>query len=294
PLKAKVVAIFIAFVTYTSNLSAQHYETQSIVYNTLIGGISACVGAIINKKNDEKWSEIFLKKFAIGATGGLVMYGGKKMNSLIATREKLGYAWLTRGVFYAGLSVVENTAAGKKFWETWHYDIGFVRFEFDCHSFKLQPKLMPAALGATVFLAYHGRLDVRTSLESGVPTFRARRIIYQTQLIGSTVTNGFLFSDSLKERSSVFYNTYAHEVIHSFQFSEFSGVNQFFKPLTDKWGTSSPLYKNIHKWVYGDLNHEMMLLNYFVVQGGVKRNYCRNFLENEAEFLSVRKCACAL
>jgi hypothetical protein len=293
-IKTHAIALMIAFTMHTSYIRAQHYEAQSILYNTVIGGISACAGAIINKKKDEKWTRIFLKKFATGAAGGLVMYSGKKMNALIATKNELGYAWLSRGVFYAGLSIIENTAAGREFWETWHYDIGFMRFEFDCTTSKFQPRVMPAALGATMFLAYYGKFDLSTSLQSGVPTFRANRIGYQSQLIGSTVTNGFLFSDSLKERSPVFYDTYAHEMIHSFQFSESSGVNQFFRPLTHKWGTSSTVYKNIHRWVYGDINHELMLINYFVIQGGVKRNYCKNFLENEAEFLSVRRGACDL
>src|SRR4051812_17153754 len=292
PLKIKIFISCIAFMMHAISSKAQSYESQSIIYNSLLGGISSCVGALINKKKEDKWSSLLLKNFAIGVAGGAVVYSGKKLNTLIAKKDKLGYSWVSRGVFYAGMSVIENTAAGKKFWATWHYDIGFVRLEFDCKKKVLQPKVMPAAFGATLFLAYHGKLDIYTSLESGVPTFHTKRIGYQPQLIGSTVTNGFLLNDTLNVNSRLFYNTYSHEMIHSFQFTELSGVNQWFKPYTAKWETESTVYKNIHKWVYGDLNYELMLINYFIVQGGVKRNYCRNFLENEAEYLSMQRSAC--
>lgn len=291
-LKVQIFFIGFAFVLQTVHSSAQNYEAQSIIYNTLVGGVSACVGALINKKKEDKWMDLVLKKFAIGAAGGVLVYSGKKLNTLIANEKKLGYGWLSRGAFYAGMSVIENTAAGKKFWETWHYDIGFVRFEFNIKTHQFQPKVMPAALGATLFLSYYGKLDINTSFKSGVPTFRTKRIGYQPQLVGSTVTNGFLLSDTLNTSERIFYDTYAHEMIHSLQFSELSGMNYFFKPYTDKWERESPYYKKMHRWVYGDINHELMIINYFAIQGGVKRNYCKNFLENEAEFLSVGRCAC--
>lgn len=288
----KICIICFTCLIHHSSVRAQNYEAQSILYNTLLGGISACAGALINKNKEAKYFTVSWKGFVIGAAGGAIVYGGKKLNTLITNENNLGYAWLSRGVFYLGESVIENTAAGKHWWETWHYDIGFIRLTYDCKLNAFQPKIMPAAFGATMFLAYYGKLDVSTSLQSGVPTFRTKRIGYQSQLFGSTVTNAFLLNDSLKERNRAFYDTYAHELIHSFQFSEFSGVNQFFNRYTSKWEKQSTTFRKIHKWVYGDLNHELMVINYFVVQGGVRRNYCKNFLENEAEYLSIGRSAC--
>ncbi len=272
-------------------MSAQHYEAKSIVYNTVLGGITACAGAIINKKKEEKWYKIFTQKFAIGAAGGMLMYTGKKLNTLIASEKKLGYGWLSRSVFSAGISIVENVASGRKFWSVWHYDVGFVRIEYDYENHFLRPRVMPSALAATIFLSVHGRVDLKTSFSSGTLTFRTRLISYQPKLVGSTITNAFLLSDTLT-RGTVFFHTYAHEMIHAFQFAEFSGVNHYFKPFSNKWEAKSMLFKNAHKWIYGDLNYELMGLHYFVIQGGSTRNYCKNFLENEAEFLSVGKSAC--
>jgi len=290
-IRVQILVSFLTCFIYPREVRAQNYEAQSVLYNALLGGISACAGALINKKKKAKCFTVSWKSFAVGVLGGTCIYSGKKLNTLIANENKLGYAWLSRGIFYLGASVVENAAAGKQWWETWHYDIGFVRLEYDCEKKIFQPKIMPAAFSATLFLAYYGKLDVTTSLQSGVPTFRTKRIGYQPQLIGSTVTNGFLLNDSLK-RSRLFYDTYAHEMIHSFQFSEFLGTNEFFNRYTSNWEKRSTIFKNIHRWVYGDLNHELMLINYFVVQGGVRRNYCKNYLENEAEFLTIGRSAC--
>lgn len=271
---------------------AQNYEVRSVVYNAVLGGVTACAGAIINKKKEQKWYRIFTKNFMIGAGGGLLMYGGKKMNTLITNENHLGYGWASRAVFSAGVSVVENVASGRRFWAVWHHDFGFIRIEYDCEAQRVQPKIMPSALGATVFLAFHGKLDVRTTFASGTPTFRTRQISYQPTLVGSTVTNAFLLNDTLK-KGRTFYDLYAHEMVHSFQFAEFSGINHFFNPVATKWESASKTFKGIHRWVYGDLNHECMLLNYFIIQGGSKEpNYCKNFLENEAEILTIGRVAC--
>jgi hypothetical protein len=276
---------------YCSPVKAQHYGAKSLVYNAVIGGVSAGIGAIINKKQGQEWYDVFVKGFIIGTGGGAVMYSGKRLTTLITNENNVSYGWLSRSVFCAGTSIVENVASGRSFWSVWHYDIGFIRFEYDCEAQQFQPRVMPAALGATVFLAVQGRLDLTTSLRSGTPTFRTRNISYQPALVGSTVTNAFLLSDTLLT-GRTYYDVFAHEMIHSFQFQEFSGVNQFFKPFGQKWETLSPTFKRVHRWVYGDLNHELMLFNYFVIQGGSKRNYCNNFLENEAEFLTVGRGAC--
>lgn len=287
----KIVLLCSIFMMNFHTARAQHYETKSVVYNTVLGGVSACIGAIINKKKEQKWNDVFVKSFLTGAGGGVLMYTGKKLNTLIANENNLGYGWLSRSVFSAGTSIVENVASGRKFWSVWHYDIGFVRLEYDCEQNHFQPKVMASSFLATVFLAVNGHVDTRTSLRSGTLTFRTSLIRYQPTLVGSTVTNAFLLSDTLT-KGRVFYDTYAHEMVHSFQFSEFVAFNHYFKPVTDQWEVNSSTFKKVHRWVYGDLNHELMLFNYFVVQGGSRRNYCKNFLENEAEFLTVGRGAC--
>lgn len=277
-----------------TELRSQNIEAKVIAYNALAGGLSGGIGAMINKKKDQKWHKAFVKGFVVGLGGGTIAYSGKKLNRVIAKNQNLGYAWISRAVFSAGNSIVENAAANRNFWAQWHYDIGFIRLEIKTDGpFSFTPRFMPSTFGGIVFMAVNSRsFDAGTSLRSGSLTFRTDRIHYAPTLVASTASNGFLFVDTLKNGQH-FYDTYAHEMVHAFQFQEFSGVNTWFNPLAEKWKANSTKFKKVSKWVYFDFNYEMMLGNYFIIQGGHRgRAYCRNYLENEAEFLSVGRSAC--
>lgn len=275
-----------------SFLKAQDFNLNSIIYNCLIGGFSGGIGSVINKNKEQKFHTAFARGFITGTAGGAVMYSGKKLNFLISQKQRLGYGWLSRAVYSAGNSVVENASVNRPFWSVWHYDLSFVRLEFDAISQTLIPRVMPSAFGAVIFMAINGKIDGRTSLKSGTITFRTKEIAYSPTLVGSTTGNGFLLNDTLN-RPMQFYDVYAHEMNHAFQFQDLSGINYFFNPLTSKWKEKYPGFKKASKWIYGDLNYEAMLINYFVINRGSRGNfYCRNFLENEAEFLSVGRCAC--
>lgn len=271
---------------------SQNYEIKSVCYNTLIGAFSGGIGALINKQKNQSWHRAFAKGFLTGSAGGVLMYTGKKLSFLLADQEKLFYGRLPRAVFSAGNSIVENAACNRPFWSRWHYDVGFIRLEFGTEGPGFIPRLMPSALGGMIFIAFHGELDLNTTLRSGTFTFRTPHINYAGHLVGSTTSNGFLLVDTLTS-SKTFYEIFAHEMIHTFQFQEFSGVNYFMKPVTDKWKSKYPLFKKVNRWIYWDLNYELMLTNYFIIQGGYgSRTYCRNFLENEAEVLSTGRISC--
>jgi hypothetical protein len=286
------LCLLLLFTLLYEPVKAQNIEAKIIAYNTLVGGLSGGIGAVINKKKDQKWHKAFAKGFIIGIGGGAIVYGGKKLNVLVAQKQNLGYCWLSRAVFSAGNSIIENAAANRDFWSRWHYDVGFIRLEFEVKSFTFMPRFMPSTFGGIIFMAANGNFDYRTTLRSGTFTFRTNNFWFAPSLIASTASNGFLITDKLT-KGKLFYDTYAHEMIHSFQFQELSGCNNFFNPLSDKWKSKSSTFKKISKWVYGDINYELMLVNYFLIQRGhVSKLYCGNFLENEAEFLSTGRSAC--
>ncbi|HLP13908.1 MAG TPA: hypothetical protein VK177_18395 [Flavobacteriales bacterium] len=288
----QLVLMLTIFGCMNGQLNAQYYERASAFYNTLIGAFTGAIGSVINKKKEEKWYASLIKGFGFGAGGGMLMYSGKKLNHLIAENSKPVYAWLSRAVYSAGNSLVENAAAGRKWWEVWHYDIGFIRLEYQAVKARIQPRIMPSVFLGTLFLGAHGKFDIRTSFFYGTPVFRTPSIHYAQNLYASTPTNGFLMVDTLTDKN-LFSKIYAHEMIHAFQFQDFSGVNYFFQPITNKWKLKSTRFAKWSKWIYGDLNYEIMVVNYFFIQKGHKHlNYCENFLENEAETLSTGQPAC--
>jgi hypothetical protein len=279
------------FCLHAPGLFAQGYEVKSIFYNTFVGGISAGIGAVINKAKHHKGAPAFLHGFIYGCGGGALMYCGKKLNMLIVDRRNIGYAWMSRAVFSAGNSIIENASASRAWWSVWHYDLGFIRLEYNCEERQVLTRLKVSSFAAFLFTACHGRLDARTSLQSGTITFITRKIIYAPYLVGSTTGNNFLLVDTLRTR--FFYEIYAHEMVHTFQFQEYSACNYYFDPWQEKLRQRSATFKKFSKWVYSDLNYEIMLGNYFLVQGGIRRrNYCTNFLENEAEVLTTGRVSC--
>lgn len=291
----KILWLLVLSCFLFSGLRSQNIEPRIIAYNALAGGLSGGIGALINKKKEQKWHQAFAKGFVVGLGGGLVSYSGKKLNKAIAKNQNLSYAWMARAVFSAGNSIIENAAANRHFWAQWHYDIGFIRLEIKTDGpFSFTPRFMPSTFGGIVFMAANSQsFDVSTSLRSGSLTFRTDRIRYAPTLMASTASNGFLFVDTLRAGPN-FYSTYAHEMVHAFQFQEFSGVNTWFNPVAQKWKTNSTRFTQLSKWIYFDFNYELMLGNYFLIQGGYRgQSYCRNYLENEAEFLSAGKSACS-
>jgi len=290
--KALFLLISISILNGDQTAIAQNYQGKSVAYNVVGGAIMGGAGAVINKAPQQKWYKAFLRGFLTGACGGGLTFTGKKMNKLIADNQQLGYAYLSRAVFSAGNSIIENAAANRNFYEVFHYDIGFVRIQYNTRTGKLLPRVMVSSLGSTVFLAANGRFDFKTTVRSGSMTFRTPEISYSPNFRASTPGNGFLFVDSL-QTGAEFYKIYAHEMIHSFQFQEYSPITYFFKPWDTKWKERSPTYNKLSKYFFADVNYEFMLGNYFLIQKGHKKaDYCHNFLENEAESLSTGRSAC--
>lgn len=261
----KSISFILLFAILYKPIQSQNIEPKIIAYNTLLGGFSGGIGAIINKKKNQKWHKVFAKGSIIGFGGGAICYSGKKFNVLVYQKQNLAYCWLSRAIFSAGNSIVENAAANRDFWSQWHYDFGFVRIEFKTGPYTLMPRFMPSTFGGIAFMAANGNFDYRTTLRSGTLTFRTDNFWFAPKLIASTLSNGFLITDNVKS-NKLFYSTYAHEMVHVFQFQELSGCNNFFNPLSDKWKMKSPTFKKISKWVYADINYELMLVNYLIIQ----------------------------
>lgn len=288
--KRSVLLFILLSAFFIQTNKAQNYEAQSVIYNSLIGGISGGVGALINKHEGQKWYKAFGKGFLIGTGGGALMYSGKKMNNLILVKHDLGYAWLSRLVFSAGNSIIENASANIDFWQRWHFDIGFIRFELNTSPAGFTPRMMPSMLGGIILiLANNSVFKFNESLRSGTLVFSAHKINYAPELTGSTPSNAFIITNNLNSYN--YYELFGHEMIHTFHFQELSGINYFAKPLSDKWKKNSSRFSKLSKWIYADINYELMLLNYFLINGGHQQHYNSNFLENEAEYLSTEKSA---
>jgi hypothetical protein len=273
-----------------SGFHAQNTETTSLIYNTVLGSVTGGIGSVINRNKDERMAKAFLRGFIGGGGGGVLSYTGKRMTWLAVEKHDLGWLWPSRMVFSAGNSIVENAAAGRKLWSRWHYDIGFFRLEYAPGS-RPVAKVMASAFVGFVLTAVNSEPDWQNSLAAGTLLLRRRNRIVATGLTAVTAGNSILMMDHLS--GDYFQEVFAHEMVHVYQFQEFSGVNYYFGKQKSKWDKRFPVYHRLGRYLYGDLNYEFMLVNYFLFQKGYKSSaYCNNFLEQEAEYLSNKQCAC--
>ncbi|MDG3582124.1 hypothetical protein [Galbibacter pacificus] len=143
---------------YLNGQSFNH--SKAIAYNVAGSSLFCDVGAAINKKKNEKLGHAFLRGLWQGAIGGTVIYGSKNIIQGYANTGSPLYAWSSKLVNAAETSITENAASNINFWERWHLNIGFARFEYNLHPKKDKRnfyfKVMPFALTSTFIVAQKG------------------------------------------------------------------------------------------------------------------------------------------
>lgn len=122
---------FIFFLTIPlKDINAQANDAEAALYNVGFGGLSGAIGAIINKKPDDKFGKVFLKGLWQGALGGYVTFESKRILRIAGREGDWKLYWTSNLVNAAGSSIKENAANNKDFWDQWNISIGFNRIEF--------------------------------------------------------------------------------------------------------------------------------------------------------------------
>ena len=128
-------------------------EFEIGLYNVGLGGFGGAIGAVINKKPNEKIFNVFCSGFLKGSLGGTFVYGSKKMVSQIHIKEKIEYNWLAKILNSLGTSMIENASSNRKLLNN-YINIGFNRLEFYTkENFKIKYKIMPVAFVTTFISA---------------------------------------------------------------------------------------------------------------------------------------------
>jgi hypothetical protein len=250
--------------------------------NIGLGAIVGGLGAIINKKPEEKTGKVFLKGLYQGAFGGYLVFESKRLIGKFAETENYAYVWPSKLVNSAGTSIIENAALNTNFWEVWHLNIGFNRFQFYTKDkFKVDYRIMPFSLGATVYGFTQGNLNITSSLKTGNFVFELDEIRNNRDgfiIDGIAIANVILYKfdeTSILSKEQIL----AHEIIHVYQYEGFSGFNTYLDKPTKKLNSKFKSLNNYHKIFYTDFN--------FLIDGSlaiINPNFETNFLEREARY----------
>lgn len=272
--KLKLFIISLFFCGYTFSQS----KTDIALYNISLGSFVGGIGAVINKKTNEKTGKVFLKGFLQGAAGGYLVYESKNFISNIPKYDKLEYAWGAKVINSMGVSIIENASLNRDFWEQWNINIGFNRIEFHTQDkFKVKYKIMPVALILTGIFAYGNKFEFEKTIKTGEIIFSR---INNNEILGTNYGKLILIDRNNLNQSG----TIAHEIIHSYQYDDYNFFNSFInKPLNDLF-TKSKTLNYLNKFMYFDLQGPLLRGLYLIEED--QNNYYNNFFEYEAAFFS--------
>ncbi len=268
---------------FSSYSNGQNSNSEMALYNIGLGSIFSGVGALINKKPNEKWHKVLLKGMGQGALGGYLIYESKNLIGKIEQKQSLEYSWYGKFVNSAGTSIIENASSNRNFWEKWHLNIGFNRLEFYTQNkFKIKYKIMPVSLLLTAYSAIGNKFELERTLQTGEIIF-SNSDISGDGISARGVANGnilVLNSNSLNE-----FDLYSHEIIHIYQYYDYNFVNTYLNKPFDNWKSKSNTFDKMNDLLYFDMQGAV-LRPLYLLENGNRNCYYDNFFENEAGFYS--------
>jgi hypothetical protein len=239
------------------NVKGQTNDLQASIYNIGFGAIIGGIGAVINKKKNQKTKKVFFKGLREGALGGYLIFESKRLIREFGRQENYAYAWSSKLLNSAGNSIIENAAENNSFGDKWSFTFGFSRLEFsNKEKFKMHYKIMPISLYSTFYFSLRGDFDYKESLKTGHFIFKTYNIKYTEPNIenisGLTFTNNILLK---KNSISSKYEILSHEIIHSYQYENSSAFNTYFNKKKNTTNKNIKFLKKYNTYFYTDFNY---------------------------------------
>lgn len=253
------------------SLNAQNSDLEYGLLNISSGAIIGGIGAVINKGIDEKTGKVFLKGLAQGALGGYLVFESKRLLRTLPRNDTHAFVYPSKLLNAAGNSIIENAARNDDFWVRWHINFGFNRVDiYTENKFKLSYRIMPFSFYIAMYNLGSGqKFSFRRSIKLGTLVFESKDL---TGSLGRASSNIISLRPYVKKR------TEAHELIHTYQYEQFSGFNNYFEPFKKGLREKYSAFGWFERVFYIDLNYPIWVLAYEFYQDS------NNIFEKEAYF----------
>lgn len=271
------------------NTQAQKNDLEAGVYNVGGGIIVSGIGSILNKKPNEKLVPTLIKGMTQGAIGGFLLFQSKNLIRKFSKTENYSYVWPSNILNAAGTSLIENGAANRPFASQWHINFGFNRLEIRTNKeIKLRYRIMPFSLIGTLQIANSNKFEFKKSLKTGFLIFTSNMIDLGNSdydiIYGQTSgTNSILILDNELGEFAL-----PHEIIHVYQYEQFSGINTYLNKTMDKYSEKNKLLRTYNKIFYTDFNYLIFGGLYFAANPDRKNPRKNNPFEIEANYYKVK------
>ena len=309
--------------TSYSQSDKDRQEATMFVYNCGFGGITAGVGAVINKRKQEHILPTFWRGFKYGALGGLINYGSKRIDYLITKYTDYPYicpntntsndaallwAWPVRIVHSVGTSIIENAAANKpNVFQDYNMPIGFVNLSVSIkNKIVVKPQLMPFSFGTFLSVLFNlttlnnssclnekSTFKLKESLLLGTPYFSVNSLPINSNVNynranynGGLNVYGTILADSYYDNSNFAGHIKAHELIHSLQDEDYLVFNQYLnKPYNRIIHRNKKVIKVLERYIHPDIPY----FDAFYITMPKGEDEFTNFYEREAEHFSTNR-----
>lgn len=262
-----IYSLFFSLLSGQKSFS-QKSEFEYGLLNVGLGSVVGGIGAVINKKNpEEKFGVVLLRGMAQGALGGYLVFESKRLLKFIPKHKNYHSVYPSKILNAAGNSIIENAARDDNFWSRWHINFGFSRLELITENqWKITHRIMIFDFGYAMKYFVQREFDFRKSIQLGT-------LVFNTEFVDA---NGMVNGNLISLGPDADFTTYRHELIHTYQYEQFSGINNYLDPVSDHLKSRSSLYNTYTKIFYTDFN-----LYAFWLMGELS-DYDNGFLEKEA------------
>lgn len=272
-MKNKLLLIIIVLFV-NSSIYSQNNKSEFLYYNIGLGGFVGGLGAVINKKPDEKFGKVFLKGFSQGALGGGLVYVSKNIVGEIAVKQDYKYSWYGKFTNSFGNSIIENATLNRNFYDQFNFNFGFNRIEvYPANKFKVKYKLMPVSFILSLYVASQSKFEVEKTIATGELVFSSSK--FDSRYRGLTIGNAVVLNSDFVQNK----NTISHEFIHIYQYNDYNFVNTFLDKPINRLFKNSKFYVKTKRFLYYDLQAPILHGLYLLSNG---TNYYDNFYEREA------------
>lgn len=273
---------FFIAALFICSVGKSQQERQILLQNVIFNGLTAGIGASINHHTGEKWHKAFKRGFLQGSLGGVIIYGGKKLNYLITDKESLAYGWLAKVTHATGTSISWNGANNEKFGTLWSLELGPIKADFSTKDNAVKFRFLPASIVAYALASKSGKFNLGATLSSGSVVFSKKDVT-----LGNLNRSGLAYGRAFvyAEKNQARYQIFAHENIHLFQYQEYQILTSWLKPIGKKIKTEKGWTNLLSKYVYPDIPY--LFAAYEIAGRYPNPCYFRNWFEFESERLST-------
>jgi hypothetical protein len=301
----KTTILFIILSTLNLSVFSQKEDIKYASFNIISSGIASGTIACFHKPKNQSLRKTFINSFWKGCLGGTINFSSKKLLKESIYKNSYGFVWPSKILNSIGSSIIDNGSKNEKIFSSISMEIFFTNLKYDG---KLHCQIDPFTLSSAIVSTFSKNITFNPQISIATGSIVFDKIeddkiridnygIYFEGVSGKNYGNtlyravisdkmkNFLkdfftlqtredFSIIFKEIQKVERKTTIHELIHTFQYTEYYyDSNLHISKISLKY---SKYLNNL----YLNPNFGIIYLSFNVF------GYNNNYFEEEANYFS--------